>query len=140
MALAAQREALQEQKDRLDALKLRVDRAQSARRRAGYEELNNKVQAQELLCRRLEEGCAGLPDESALHQLQKQLDAAQDELRTAQMEAALGSVEVEKPAAPQIFAGLSGAEAREKAARDMEEYRTLLAAKEPKKTLSLIHI
>ena len=138
MALAAQREVLQEQKDRLDALKLRVDRAQSARRRAGYEELNNKVQAQELLCRRLEEGCAGLPDESALHQLQKQLDAAQDELRTAQMEAALGSVEVEKPAAPQIFAGLSGAEAREKAARDMEEYRALLAAKEPKKTLPLL--
>lgn len=136
-ALAALKEAAQEKKDRLDALKQRVDRAQSARRRAGYEELNNKVQAQELLCRRLEEGCAALPEEETLRRLQKQLDASENELRTAQMEAAFGASEVEKPTAPQGFAGLTGEEAQEKAAQDLLEYASLMDARPPKKALPL---
>lgn len=138
MVLAAQREAAQEQKNRMDALKARVDRAQSAHRRAGFEELNNRVQAQELLCRRLEEGCAGLPDEGELHRLQKQLDAEQDALRTAQMEAAFGASEVEKPAAPQGFSGLSAEAARQQAAQDIAEYRQLREAQPPKKLLPLL--
>ena len=138
MVLAAQREAAQEQKGRMDALKARVDRAQSAHRRAGFEELNNRVQAQELLCRRLEDGCAGLPEESELHRLQKQLDSALDELRTAQMEAAFGTSEVEKPAAPQCFSGLDGQAARTQAAQDAEEYRTLCAAHAPGRLLPLL--
>ena len=138
MTLAAQREAAQEQKNRMDALKIRVERAQSAHRRAGFEELNNRVQAQELLCRRLEEGCAGLPDESELHRLQKQFDTAQDALRTAQMEAAFGAGEVEKPAAPQGFSGLTGEEARQQAAREIEECRLLQETPPPKKLLPLL--
>ena len=138
MVLAAQREAAQEQKNRMDALKARVDRAQSAHRRAGFEELNNRVQAQELLCRRLEEGCAGLPDEGELHRLQKQLDAEQDALRTAQMEAAFGASEVEKPAAPQGFSGLSAEATRQQAAQDIAEYRQLREAQPPKKLLPLL--
>ena len=138
MVLVAQREAAQEQKNRMDALKARVDRAQSAHRRAGFEELNNRVQAQELLCRRLEEGCAGLPDEGELHRLQKQLDAEQDALRTAQMEAAFGASEVEKPAAPQGFSGLSAEAARQQAAQDIAEYRQLREAQPPKKLLPLL--
>ena len=138
MVLAAQREAAQEQKTRMDALTARVDRAQSAHRRAGFEELNNRVQAQELLCRRLEEGCAGLPDEGELHRLQKQLDAEQDALRTAQMEAAFGASEVEKPAAPQGFSGLSAEAARQQAAQDIAEYRQLREAQPPKKLLPLL--
>ena len=125
-------------KNRMDALKARVDRAQSAHRRAGFEELNNRVQAQELLCRRLEEGCAGLPDEGELHRLQKQLDAEQDALRTAQMEAAFGASEVEKPAAPQGFSGLSAEAARQQAAQDIAEYRQLREAQPPKKLLPLL--
>lgn len=138
MALAARREEAQERKDRLDALRTRVERAQSARRRAGYEELNARVQAQELLCRRLEEGCEGLPEESALHQLQKQLDGAEDALRTAQMEAAFGSAEVEKPAMSPVFDGLTGEEAEEKAAQDVEDFKTLQSARAPKKLPALL--
>ena len=138
MALAARREEAQERKDRLDALRTRVERAQSARRRAGYEELNARVQAQELLCRRLEEGCEGLPEESALRQLQKQLDSAEDALRTAQMEAAFGSAEVEKPTTPPVFDGLTGEEAEEKAAQDVEVFKTLQSARAPKKLPALL--
>lgn len=133
MTLAARREEAQERKDRLDTLRTRVDRAQSARRRVGYDELNARVQAQELLCRRLEDGCAGLPEESALHQLQKQLDSAEDALRTARMEAAFGSAEVEKPAVPPVFDGLTGKEAEEKAARDVEDFETLKCTRAPKR-------
>lgn len=138
MALAARREEAQERKDRLDALRTRVERAQSARRRAGYEELNARVQAQELLCRRLEDGCEGLPEESALRQLQKQLDSAEDALRTAQMEAAFGAAEVEKPATPPVFDGLTGEEAEEKAAQDVEDFKMLQSARAPKKLPALL--
>lgn len=133
LALAARREEAQERKDRLDALRARVERAQSARRRAGYEELSARVQAQELLCRRLEEGCEGLPEESELHRLQKQLDSAEDALRTARMEAAFGSTEVEKPTVPPVFDGLTGEEAEEKAAQDVADFETLKCARAPKR-------
>lgn len=127
MRITAQREAAQKEVARLEALEARFQTAQKAKKRAGLADLEQKAAAQEQLCRELAAAAERLPDEDALRALHRSVQAAEDALRTAKMEAAFAPSEVAKPAVPQVFAGLTGEEAKKKAAQDSAEYERLRA-------------
>lgn len=135
LRLTAEAETAEAEQARLDALRARVERAQAAQKRAGLDELAQKCAAQELRCQRLEETLKKLPAEDALQTLRQQLEHAENELQTAKMEAAFSPLTVEKPATPQYFQGMDGAQATKKAADDLVEYERLTALKPPKKLL-----
>ena len=138
MRLSAECEELNQKKEQLDVLKARTERAHSAKRRAGLAEMIQRLHAQETLCSRMQETCDTLPEESELRDLHRKLENAENDLRTAQMEAAFASTEVAKPPAPACFSGLSGPQAKEKAAKALEEYETLSSVKEPNRLLPLM--
>lgn len=138
LALTAQRDEAAQENDRLEGLQKRIVRAQNAEKRAALDEAAQKLQAQELLCRKLCETVEALPQEQALHTLRHELDEAESALQTAQMEAAFGISEVKKPTPPQYFAGLDAEEAKEKSEHDLQEYRRLCAAKPPKRLPALL--
>lgn len=125
MALAAQLDAATRENDRLTALQARIARAQAAKKQAALNELNEKLAAQEALCRRLEEAVAALPGEDALQAFRRTLDGAEAALQTAQLEAAFSAPAAEAPPAPPYFAGLTAEEARKKAEANRREYLAL---------------
>ncbi len=125
MRITAQKEAAQEEVARLEALEARFQRAQKAKKRAGLADLEQKAAAQETLCRELKEAAARLPEEEELRALHRSVQTAEDKLRTAKMEAAFAPGEVVRPALPQAFSGMTGEEARKKAAEDCAEYDRL---------------
>lgn len=127
LRITADKETAQAEVSRLEALEARFQRAQTAKKRAGLAELEQKTAAQEALCRELKEAAGQLPEEEALRRLHRSLQTAEDALRTARMEAAFAPAEVAKPALPQAFSGMSGAEAKQKAAEDCAEYERLRA-------------
>ena len=129
LRITAQKEAVQEDVTRLEALEARAEQAQKAKKRAGLTDLEQKTAAQEALCRKLTETAARLPEEETLHDLHRKLQHAENALQSAKMEAAFAPSEVAKPALPQAFAGMTGAEARQKAAEDRAEYDRLRALK-----------
>lgn len=125
LRITAEKEAAQAEVTRLEALEARVQKAQKAKKRAGLSDLEQKAAAQEALCRKLEETAALLPDEDTLHALHRRLQTAEDALQTAKMEAAFAPAEVAKPNLPQAFSGMTGEEAKQKAAEDCAEYDRL---------------
>lgn len=125
MRITAQKESAQEEVARLEVLEARFQRAQKAKKRAGLADLEQKAAAQETLCRELKEAAARLPEEEELRSLHRGVQAAEDKLRTAKMEAAFAPGEVARPALPQAFSGMTGDEARKKAAEDCAEYDRL---------------
>lgn len=127
LQITAEKEAAQEALSRLEALDARIAQAQKAKKRAGLTDLEQKTAAQEALCRGLAQQVERLPEEEELRALHRRVQGAEDALRTAKMEAAFAPPAAEKPAAPQAFAGLTGDEARQKAAADCEEYERLRA-------------
>lgn len=138
MRLNAQTEEAAQEVARCKTLQGRIAQAQQAKRRAALLELETKTQEQEILCSRLAQTVSALPEEPQLRQLQRSLESAESALQTAKMEAAFGPGEVEKPSAPAYFAGLTGAQAKQQAAADCEEYKRLTAVTPPKKTLPLL--
>lgn len=138
MALTAERDRTAAQRVRLEALKTRVARARAAKRRLGLEELRRKADAQAQFCARLEEECAAFPPEDRLRSLQRELEQAENALRTAQMEAAFGAGDAISPPVSPYFTGLTGDEAAEKAAADVEKYERLAGAAPPKRGLPLL--
>ena len=129
LRLSAQCGEAAQENERLTALQARIIRAQNAKKRAAFDEAAQKLQAQEQLCDRLSRTVEALPEEHELHALRRGLDAAQSALQTAQMEAAFGTGEVAKPAAPACFAGMDADTAREKAAEAALEYEKLRSVK-----------
>lgn len=127
MRITADKESAQEEVARQEALEARFQRAQKAKKRAGLADLEQTAAAQEELCRTLKAKAERLPEEEELRKLHRSVQAAEDALRTAKMEAAFAPGEVAKPAAPQAFSGMSGEEARRKAAEDCAEYDRLRA-------------
>lgn len=127
LRITAEKAAAQEEVDRLEALEARYQRAQKAKKRAGLADLEQKTAAQEALCGDLAEQAERLPSEEALRALHRGVQTAEDALRTAKMEAALSPTEVRKPALPQAFEGMTGDEAKRKAADDCAEYERLRA-------------
>ena len=127
LRITAEKEAAQAEVIRLEALEARVQKAQKAKKRAGLSDLEQKAAAQEALCRKLEETAARLPDEDTLHALHRRLQTAENALQTAKMEAAFAPAEVAKPNLPQAFSGMTGEEAKQKAAEDCAEYDRLRA-------------
>lgn len=138
MRLSAECDRCKLQKEELSALKKRIERAQSARKRAGLTDLLQRLQAQETLCDQLEKTCAALPEEARLRELRRKLDDAENELRTAQMEAAFGTAEVVPPLVPPYFKGLSGEQAKEKVCRDAAESARLSAVQMPNRAVPLL--
>lgn len=132
-SLRTQKEAAQEEKEHLSALLQRIERAKQAQKHAALQELKQQTQAQEEYCEKLEACVQALPTEFELRSLQKELEAAEGSLQTAQMEAAFVPQTRQKPNAPECFSGLTLAEAEEKVAADTEEYTRLVNAKQPKK-------
>ncbi len=120
------------------ALLDRISKAKAAQKRAGLEELEQKIQSQTVLCRRLEEAVPALPSEPELHGLQRELDSRENALQTAKMDAAFASVQVEKPVPPQGFGGLGEKEALEKAKAEVSRYETLTQAEKKGSPLPLI--
>ena len=125
MRITAEKEAAQAEVARLEALEALFQRAQKAKKRAGIAALEQKTAAQEALCKELKAAADRLPEEEELRALHRSVQAAEDALRTAKMEAAFAPSEVAKPAVPQVFAGMSGAEAKRKASEDCAEYDRL---------------
>ena len=127
LRLSAALEEATAERERLEALAQRVERAQNAKKQAGLAALELQLTQQQAHCRRLAETARQLPDEETLHALSRRLDEADSALQTAKMEAAFTDFSVEPPASDPNFAGLCGAEAREQAARDVAEYRAAAA-------------
>ncbi len=138
MALKAKIEVAREEQSRAASLLERIEQAKAAQKRAGLTELEEKIQSQTLLCRRLEATAPNLPSEEELHRLQRALDAKENALQTAKMDAAFASYDVQKPSAPQGFGGLTGAQALEKAQKEGAEYQRLSRPVEKKSPLLLI--
>ncbi len=138
MALKAKIEVAREEQSRAASLLERIEQAKAAQKRAGLTELEEKIQSQTLLCRRLEATAPNLPSEEELHRLQRALDAKENALQTAKMDAAFASYDVQKPTAPQGFGGLTGAQALEKAQKEGAEYQRLSRPVEKKSPLLLI--
>lgn len=132
--ILTQKEACAQELSRLTALTQRIERAQQAKQRAGLNELEQKLHEQELLCSRLKQTAATLPEDAKLRSLQQALDAAEKALETAQMEAAFSPSAPAAPAVPPYFSGMDAEEAKEKAARDCAEYQALCSAQPPKYT------
>ena len=128
LRITAEKETAQAEVNRLETLETRVQQAQKAKKRAGLSDLEQKTAAQAALCRELEETVARLPDEETLRALHRRLQTAENALQTAKMEAAFAPAEVAKPNLPQAFAGMTGDEAKQKAAADCAEYDRLRAA------------
>ena len=137
MRITAEKEEAQAEVFRLEALDARYQRAQKAKKRAGLSDLEQKAAAQETLCRSLEKTAARLPEEETLHRLHRRLQTAEDALRTAKMDAALAQTEVEKPALAQVFSGMTGEDAKRKAAQEAAEYERLRDVP-PRKRWSLL--
>ncbi len=108
-----------------DALLQRYERAQAAQKRAGLEALEQELAIQQQRCERLAETTAALPPRETLSTLQRQLDAAQNALQTAQMEAAFAPKGVEKPTAPACFTAMSAEQAVTRAEKDTADYAAL---------------
>ena len=132
LALTAQRDEAAKAAAQLEALQARITRAQNAKKRAAFEEAEQKLQAQEQLYNKLRETVEALPPEQALHTLRRELDAAESALQTAQMEAAFYVSEVQKPAVPQCFEGMDAETAQETVHNAALEYQKLRAVKAPK--------
>ena len=132
MVLTARKEAAQEENEKYTALLERIEKAKKAQKRAGVLALEEKMEAQEQLCARLESTAADLPGEEILHELQRKLEAGENALQTAKMDAAFGISEVAKPPAPQGFGEMSAEAAKEQARQDGEAFRRL-SSKKPKK-------
>lgn len=137
MSLSARKEEQREALSASQALLERIRRAKEAQKRAGLLSLEEKIRDEETLCRRLEETADTLPPEEALHDLRRRLDARENALQTAKMDAAFGIGEAKTPPTPRGFSGLSAEEALEKARQDEETYLRLCAQK-PKKYLWLL--
>lgn len=129
LAFTAQSSEAAKEVSRLEALQARITRAQNAEKRIAYGEAAQKLQAQELLCRKLRETVETLPVEQELHTLRRELDTAESALQTARMEAAFYVAEVSKPAVPQCFEGMDAETAREKVHSDALECQKLRAVK-----------
>ncbi len=134
MLLRAQVDQTQQELDRLNALSTRIEQAQNAKKHLALEELQQKAQAQELLCRRLQQQISEVPEETELHQLSRQLDETSNALQTAQLEHAFCPEAPQKPQPPSCFLGLSAKAAQEKQAADAAQYEQLCAATSPQKT------
>ena len=132
MRIRAEIDETQAQLDRQNALVARIEQAKNAKKYLALEELRQKNAAQEALCRRLQAQIAVLPDEAALHTLQRQLDQAGNRLHTAQMEAAFATNAPQKPRPPQCFIGMDPAAAGKKAEADIQEYQRLTDMNAPK--------
>ncbi len=137
MTLSARKEEQRKALNASQALLERIRRAKEAQKRSGLLTLEEKIRDEETLCRRLEETADALPPEETLHDLRRRLDARENALQTAKMDAAFGLGEAKAPPVPQGFSGLSAEEAVEKARQDEETYRQLTAQK-PKKYLWLL--
>ncbi len=129
MALSARKEAQEQQLSAAERKLQRLAAARDAQKRLALKELEEKLAQQETLCRSLEASAQGLPSEEALHGLQKQLEQRENALRTAQMDAAFLSEEIQKPEPPPGFENCDGESLSEQARRDTEEVQRLLAAK-----------
>lgn len=132
LALTAQREEAAKEAAHLEALQRRITRAQNAKKRVAYSEAAQKLQVQELLCRKLCETVETLPTERELHDLRRELDAAESTLQTARMEAAFYVSDVPKPAVPQCFEGMDAETALQKVQDAALEYQKLRAVKAAK--------
>lgn len=127
MALSARKEAQEQQLSAAERKLHRLAAARDAQKRLALKELEEKLAQQETLCRSLEASAQGLPSEEALHGLQKQLEQRENALRTAQMDAAFLSEEIQKPEPPQGFEGCDAP--LEQARQDMAQAQQLLAVK-----------
>lgn len=136
--LTAQYEAAAEEKARLEALLERIDRAQVAKEREIFAQSGQRLQAQELLCRRLQETVDALPSEAELRSLRAALRKAEAALQTAEAELAMGRRVVQKGAVPEAWEGLDADGARERAQADQREYRRLHDARELPKLPALL--
>ena len=123
LRLAAALEAAAAERERLEALSRRVERAQEAKKQAGLAALELQLAQQQAQCRRLAETAQQLPGEAALYELSRRLDEADSALQTAKMEAAFTDLTVEPPASDPRFAGKTGAEAKRQAAEDAAAYQ-----------------
>ena len=123
LRLAAALEAAAAERERLEALSRRVERAQEAKKQAGLAALELQLTQQQAQCRKLAETAQQLPGEAPLHELSRRLDEADSALQTAKMEAAFTDLTVEPPASDPRFAGKTGAEAKRQAAEDAAAYQ-----------------
>ena len=127
MALSARKEVQEQQLSATERKLHRLAAARDAQKRLALKELEEKLAQQEALCRSLEASAQGLPSEEALHGLQKQLEQRENALRTAQMDAAFLSEEIQRPIAPRGFEGCDAP--LEQARQDMAQAQQLLAVK-----------
>lgn len=123
LRLSAALEEATAERERLEALSQRVERAQSAKKQAGLAALEQQLGQQQAQCRKLAETAQRLPDEERLHALSRRLEAADSALQTAKMEAAFTDLTVDRPAADPIFAGKTAEQAKRQAAADTAAYR-----------------
>lgn len=138
LELRSQIEEARQELERCNTQISRIAQAKNAKNHLALEELKQKNAAQELLCRRLQEQVACLPNEAQLHSLQAELDRATAAAQTAKMEAAFAPAAPQKPTPPPCFAGLSLQGAQEKSANDTAEYQRLTSAKAPKIAMLLL--
>lgn len=123
LRLSAALEEATAERERLEALSQRVERAQSAKKQAGLAALEQQLGQQQAQCQKLAETAQKLPDGERLHALSRRLEAADSVLQTAKMEAAFTDLTVEQPAADPIFAGKTAEAAKRQAADDTAAYR-----------------
>ncbi len=123
LRLAAALEEAAAERERLEALSQRVERAQEAKKQAGLAALELQLAQQQAQCRRLAETAQQLPDEAALYELSRRLDEVDSALQTAKMEAAFTDLTVEPPASDPHFAGKTAEEAKRQAAADAAAYQ-----------------
>lgn len=123
LRLSAALEEATAERERLEALSQRVERAQSAKKQAGLAALEQQLGQQQEQCQKLAETAQRLPDGERLHALSRRLEAADSALQTAKMEAAFTDLTVEQPAADPIFAGKTAEAAKRQAADDTAAYR-----------------
>lgn len=125
MDISAQVEIAREKVTALEKLQQQAALAKQAKQRAGLTELQKKAERQAAECDRLAALAQRLPPEAGLYDLQKELDAAQERVQTAMVEAAMGATTPPMPEVPPCFAGLTGAAAQKKAAEDAATWAAL---------------
>lgn len=137
-ALEEEKDALEQEYERLTILTNRIDGAKRAQGQIAMEELGAKLKDQEQLCTRLEDMIRQLPPDTKIHSLQKKLEEAQGNLETARMEAAFAEPRTPRPQPPGYFADMTIEQAEKKLQQDLEEYAKLSQEKPTKKLLPLL--
>lgn len=133
MQLRAQVDATEAELARLNALLMRIEQAEQAKKHLALAQMEQKLQSQEAQHASLQAQCAALPPPTQLYTLRSQFDEASSRLQTAQLENAFAPEAPKKPQPPRCFLGLDLSQAKKQQAEDAAKFTEYSNAKAPSK-------